>query len=127
MIAAKRRRRRKTVQSRLSRIFCASFACSRLILPGLLLVCSALAQPAAEKLTPNLESNIDHPLRYRPDGPDFVIENGTEFFNRPLYGGNTAFRVDGGDKPEFVLYLPGRGGNLRFGIRSVTGAKWLQD
>jgi hypothetical protein len=87
----------------------------------------ALAQPAAERLIPNLESNIDHPLRYRPDGPDFVIENGAEFFNRPLYGGNTAFRVDGGDKPEFVLYLPGRGGNLRFGIRSKAGAKWLHE
>jgi hypothetical protein len=51
--------------------------------------------PGASRLTPNLESNIDRPLRYRPDGADFVIENGAEVFNRPLYGGNTAFRVDG--------------------------------
>ncbi len=80
---------------------------------------------AARRLGPNLESNIDMPLRYRPDGGDFVIENGAEFFNRPLYGGNTAFRVDAGDKPEFSLYLPGRGGNLRLGIRSGAGAKWL--
>jgi hypothetical protein len=80
---------------------------------------TALAQPAAQKLIPNLESNIERPLRYRPDGADFVIENGAEFFNRPLYGGNTAFRVDGGDKPEFVLYLPGRGGNLRLAVRQV--------
>ena len=93
----------------------------------LLLISSALAQPAATRLFPNLESNIERPLRYRPDGADFVIENGTEFFNRPLYGGNTAFRVDGGDKPEFVLYLPGRGGNLRLAVRSATGAKWLHD
>ena len=78
--------------------------------------------PAAQKIWPNLESNIERPLRYRPDGGDFVIENGTEFFNRPLYGGNTAFRVDGGDKPEFVLYLPGRGGNLRLGLRQVERA-----
>jgi hypothetical protein len=84
------------------------------------------AQPAALKLFPNLESNIERPLRYRPDGADFVIENGAEFFNRPLYGGNTAFRVDGGDKPEFVLYLPGRGGNLRLGVQTAAGAKWLQ-
>lgn len=83
---------------------------------------TAFAQPAAQKLTPNLESNIERPLRYRPDGADFVIENGAEFFNRPLYGGNTAFRVDGGDKPEFVLYLPGRGGNLRLGISKVERA-----
>ncbi len=81
----------------------------------------------ANRLMPNLESNIDRPLRYRPDNGDFVIENGGEFFNRSLYGGNTAFRVDGGDKPEFVLYLPGRGGNLRLGVRTTTGARWLHE
>jgi hypothetical protein len=74
---------------------------------------------------PNLEDRIEQPLRYRPDGGDFVIENGPEFFNRPLYGGNTAFRADAGDKPEFTLYLPGRGGNLRLGVRGAAGAKWL--
>ncbi len=64
-------------------------------------------------------------MRYRPDGPDFVIDNGQEFFNRPLYGGNSAFRVDGGDRPEFSLYLPGRGGNLRLGVRTANGTVWL--
>src|SRR5258708_24237616 len=83
--------------------------------------------PAAQKIFPNLIDNIDRPLRYHPEGEDFVIENGPEFFNRPLYGGNAAFRVDGGDKPEFVLYLPGRGGNLRLGLRNATDAKWLHD
>src|SRR4051812_49520982 len=97
----------------------------------ILVFCAALATfshgqtIAASRVTPNLLGNIDRPLRYHPDGADFVIENGGEFFNRPLYGGNTAFRVDGGDKPEFVLYLPGRGGNLRLGVRSPAGAKWL--
>ena len=76
---------------------------------------------------PNLTTNIDRPLRYTPDGQDFVIRNGGEFFNRPLYGGNTAFRVDAGDQPEFSLYLPGRGGNLRFGIKTAHGAKWLHE
>lgn len=74
-----------------------------------------------------LESNIDRPLRYFPDGRDFVITNGTEFFNRPLYSANAPFRVDGGDEPEFSLYLPGRGGNLRFGIQTVAGTKWLHE
>jgi hypothetical protein len=87
----------------------------------------AAQAPAALRLTPNLVGQIGQPLRYRPEGGDFVIENGPEFFNRPLYGGNTAFRVDAGDKPEFTLYLPGRGGNLRFGLRSGTDAKWLSD
>jgi len=76
-------------------------------------------------IVPNLATNVDRPLRYRPDGEDFVVEDGTEFFNRPLYGGHTAFRVDAGDRPELALYLPGRGGNLRLGLRRGTSAKWL--
>src|SRR5262245_21209250 len=56
-----------------------------------------------------------------------MIEDGREFFNRPLYCANAAFRADGGDKPEFSLYVPGRGGNLRFGIKTSQGAKWLND
>ncbi|MGA2788628.1 MAG: DUF4450 domain-containing protein, partial [Verrucomicrobiota bacterium] len=75
----------------------------------------------------NYEGQTDRSLRYHPDGTDFVITNGTEFFNRPLYCLNSAFRVDGGDKPEFSLYLPGRGGNLRFGIKTAAGVKWLND
>jgi hypothetical protein len=83
--------------------------------------------PEAQRVLPNLESNIERPLRYHPEGEDFVIENGTERFNRPLYGGNSAFRVDGGDRPEFVLYLPGRGGNLRLALRQGPHAKWLHE
>lgn len=65
------------------------------------------------------------PLRYRPQGGGFVIRNGREFFNRPLYGPNNAFRVDAGDLPEFSLYLPGHGGNLRLGLSIGAKAKWL--
>src|SRR5882757_7663499 len=80
------------------------------------------------RFTPNLEGRLDQPLRYTPENGDFVIVDGKEFFNRPLYGGNTAFRVDAGDKPEFSLYLPGRGGNLRLGARAIGGrAIWLND
>ena len=94
----------------------------------LLLASAASAQsPGAAPPRPNLESNIDRPLRYQPDGADFVIANGAETFNRSLYGRNTAFRVDGGDRPEFVMYLPGRGGNLRLGLRDGAAAKWLID
>lgn len=98
------------------------------LLTGALLGCAALAAesaPAAFKVTPNLVGQLDRPLRYRPEGGAFVIENGAEFFNRPLYGGNTGFRVDAGDRPEFSLYLPGRGGNLRFGVKTAAGAIWL--
>lgn len=76
---------------------------------------------------PTLQGHTARPLRYQPEGGDFVIENGAEFFNRPLYGGPTAFRADAGDKPEISLYLPGHGGNVRMGIRTAGGAKWLHE
>jgi hypothetical protein len=75
----------------------------------------------------NFSNNVARPLRYFPIKGDFVITNGAEFFNRPLYCLNSAFRIDGGDKPEFSLYLPGRGGNLRLGIKTSAGIKWLND
>jgi len=90
-------------------------------------VSAASADPQAFNLTPNLAGQVAAPLRYRPEGEDFVIRNGREFFNRSLYGGHTAFRVDGGDKPEFLLYLPGRGGNLRLGLKTARAAKWFKD
>ncbi len=76
---------------------------------------------------PILSAKTERPLRYHPDGEDFVIENGPEYFNRPLYIRNSAMRVDAGDRPEFSLYLPGRGGNLRLGIRVREKLKWLND
>jgi len=75
----------------------------------------------------NLQGQTAQPLRYTPQGEDFVIHNGDEFFNRPLYGGHTGFRVDGGDRPEFVLYLPGRGGNLRLALSTPAGSRWLHE
>jgi Domain of unknown function (DUF4450) len=75
----------------------------------------------------NLQGQTAQALRYTPQGEDFVIHNGAEFFNRPLYGGHTGFRVDGGDKPEFLLYLPGRGGNLRLAVRTLAGSRWLHE
>jgi hypothetical protein len=64
-------------------------------------------------------------IHYRPEGKDFVTENGTRRFNRALYGTNTAFRVEAGDLPEFAMYLPGMGGNLKFGLISGDKSKWL--
>ena len=63
--------------------------------------------------------------RYQPEGTDFVITNGTHRFNRPLYGSNTAFFVHGGDLPEVLLSLPGKGGTLRLGLIRNGKAKWL--
>lgn len=86
---------------------------------------NAQAPSAVGGIHPNTEERIRRPLRYHPRGDAFVVQNGVERFNRPLYGGNTAFRVDGGDRPEFVLYLPGRGGNLRLAMRSRSETRWL--
>ena len=94
---------------------------------SLLLAASIFSQSEIVRGGPCLEDNIARPLRYQPDGTDFVIRNGGEFFNRPLYGGNTAFRVDGGDVPEFVFYFPGRGGNLRLGLSVGGKSKWLHE
>ncbi len=95
-------------------------------LPRLLaLVCLAAALPAVA--APNFETTVARPLRYQPEGTDFVINNGPEYFNRPLYGPNTAFRVDTGDRPQFALYLPGRGGVLRLGVVIGSKALWLDD
>jgi len=76
--------------------------------------------------------NETRPLRYTAQGTDFVITNGVEFFNRPLYGGNAGFRIEGGDRPQFAFFLPGRGGNLRLGLLPQNQAAnkqpiWLED
>lgn len=85
-------------------------------------------------IQPLMESMTHRPLRYTPVGGEFVIRNGKEFFNRPIYGVSTPtqsgdFRVDAGDLPEFSMYLPGHGGNLKLGIVGADGAgsKWAAE
>jgi hypothetical protein len=68
---------------------------------------------------------LAHELHYKPDGEDFVLVKGKRRFNRALYGTNTAFRVEAGDLPEFALYMPGMGGNLRFALLNGNKHKWL--
>lgn len=77
------------------------------------------------KLTDSLWHNTARELRYKPDGSDFVITNGNRLFTRALYGNNTAFRVETGDRPEFALYMPGMGGNFKLGIMLGEKSKWL--
>ncbi len=64
-------------------------------------------------------------IHYQPQGEDFVCTNGTHRFNRTLYGTNTAFRVEAGDLPEFAMYLPGMGGNLKFGLIAGNQSKQM--
>jgi hypothetical protein len=77
------------------------------------------------KLSANQWHNKEQELRYKPDGSDFVIVNGKRLFTRAIYGTNTAFRVEAGDRPEFALYMPGMGGNFKFGIGNQQQSKWL--
>lgn len=90
---------------------------------------SAASSPEeiAGKVRGLMKGQTARPMRYRPGNGGFHVQNGSEFFNRPLYGPNNAFRVDAGDLPEFSLYLPGHGGNLRLGIASEGTSKWLHE
>jgi len=87
-----------------------------------ILVCFNRA--AAQQL---LWHNKERTLHYLPEGGDFTCVNGKLRFNRALYGGNSAFRVEAGDLPEFAMYLPGMGGNLKFGLARGNQSKWLID
>lgn len=60
--------------------------------------------------TPSVEQRE---LRYSPVGNGVEITDGTRRFNRALYGAHTGFRVECSDMPEFGLYLPRMGGNLK--------------
>jgi hypothetical protein len=90
-----------------------------------LVLLALLGRVGQAQPTPPLWHNQPRTLRYHPEGQDFVITNGTHRFNRALYGTNTAFRVETGDLPEFALYLPGMGGNLKFGLLANGQSKWL--
>ncbi len=73
----------------------------------------------------SLWHGIKRVIHYKPDGDDFVLVNGKRRFNRALYGTHTAFRVEAGDGPEFALYMPGMGGNFKFGLVSGNKSKWI--
>ncbi|MEJ6980682.1 DUF4450 domain-containing protein [Pedobacter sp. P351] len=92
-----------------------------------LLLISQAAFSQSPKSTEVLWHGKERSIHYRPEGNDFVRVNGTKRFNRALYGTNTGFRVETGDLPEFALYLPGMGGNLKFGIISGNTSKWIID
>jgi Domain of unknown function (DUF4450) len=93
--------------------------------PYTLLLSLTLATAAAQPAATGLWHGLDRSVRYAPVGRDFVIMNGERRFNRALYGTHTAFRVEAGDLPEFAMYMPGMGGNLRFGLLDGDSGKWL--
>ena len=94
-----------------------------MLVAGLLLVNSKIIFAQAD--TAGYWHGKERSVRYQPDGEDFVITKGNRKFTRALYGTNTAFRVETGDLPEFALYLPGMGGNIKTGIIKNGKSKWL--
>jgi len=94
----------------------------RIFLASALLCSVAFAQNRTD-----LWHGKERSIHYKPDGEDFLLVNGKKRFNRALYGTNTPFRVEAGDLPEFALYMPGMGGNLKFGLVAGNNSKWLID
>ncbi len=80
---------------------------------------------AQDTVTTKYWHGKERTIRYHPEGNDFVITNGNRRFTRALYGTNTAFRVEAGDLPEFAMYMPGMGGNIKFGLVGKDSGKWL--
>jgi hypothetical protein len=101
------------------------FLCFLLLLPLFFLESTSAQELYPPKLPTQLWHNQERTLRYHPEGRDFVIPNGNRRFTRALYGTNTAFRVEAGDLPEFAMYMPGMGGNLKFGLIAGDQSKWL--
>lgn len=79
----------------------------------------------AQNNTSALWHGKERTMHYQPDGNDFICVNPYKKFNKALYGGNTAFRVESGDLPEFALYMPGMGGNCKIGFVKNKHSKWL--
>jgi hypothetical protein len=60
----------------------------------------------------------------------FAVHNGGAYFNRPLAGTPEPSMLLSGDQPEFVYLAPtgaGKIGNLRIGIVTEAGGKWLDE
>ena len=55
-------------------------------------------------------------LQYWPEEEGIVCVNGKNRFTRALYGRCEAARLETSDEPEFGLYMPYMGGNVRFDI-----------
>jgi hypothetical protein len=85
----------------------------------------AVTNKQAPVVNAPIRSERQRAIHYQPEGADFVTVNGKMRFNRALYGTNTGFRVEAGDLPEFALYMPGMGGNFKFGLIAGNKSIWL--
>lgn len=98
-----------------------------ILLIASLVVCNIRHASAQPTDTSKWWHNQIRNIHYLPQGKDFILATEKMRFNRALYGTNTAFCVEAGDLPEFALYIPGMGGNFKFGLISGDKSKWLID
>lgn len=96
-----------------------------IIIPAGTVAQLAAANKQATVVNAPLHAERQRAIHYQPEGADFVAINGKMRFNRALYGTNTGFRIEAGDLPEFALYMPGMGGNFKFGLIAGNKSKWL--
>ncbi len=59
------------------------------------------------------------PLNYYPEGKDFVCINGKNRFTRPLYGTNSAWRLETSDMPIFASYNKPKSYTITFTVNGV--------
>ncbi len=59
-------------------------------------------------------------VQYWPEEEGIVCINGKHRFTRALYGRCEAARLETSDEPEFGLYMPYMGGNVRFDIEHTS-------
>jgi len=89
------------------------------------IVLAGLAVVVHAQPRPNLVDNLDRPLRYRPDGADFVIENGAEFFKPAARRRNTRSARWRDKRSSCLPAGPRRQPAVRAG--SASAVKWLHD
>jgi len=59
-------------------------------------------------------------VQYWPEEEGIVCINGKHRFTRALYGRCEAARLETSDEPEFGLYMPYMGGNVRFDVEHTS-------
>lgn len=92
-----------------------------------LFACSMLAAKAQDINSSSLWQGKERELRYKPDGEEFVIENGDKRFTRAIYGTHTGFRFETSDFPEFGLYMPMFGGSVYMAVSTPSATVWINE
>lgn len=95
---------------------------------GFFMMCCLLSSSVAQQkqlFTANEAASIQKLLtprevQYWPEEDGIVCVNGKHRFTRALYGRCESARLETSDEPEFGLYMPYMGGNVRFDIEHTS-------